>query len=489
MDGYEEYRSEFQKREYFDPKNEKKNFLRRFTTENEFLSIPNTQMTKKKMHNVSNHPIRITAKGLGSIHLPIDQIDNVLICSATDAKAGSQTFWNQIALEDKGGIRFCIDIDCKKPVSKGFIEELLQTVYEVLKLYYPESSNDNPIPIHCAVCGPRLKKGTRQMGIHIVTHVRVKITEARQLCYVINLRMEANQPAVMKDVELDDSIYKPHSKQCTMRMIYSSKLDDCPACDADTVDCCGLCNKTGMMATLKNYVPTYSLNPITGLLDREVFEDACTSYEQMFKTFSIWSIASDIRSDFKIPKHDPMLDLEPSKKTRKPTKQQLTSINKNRNASWDILEQVINDVHYNGEKPWEGIIISGISMSSGNKAASIRVRGIGSQYCLYAQKSHSNHIWFSLSSKGNLIHKCYSDNDTCSLQKGANSITFEVDGEVVSSIFGRPKLPAYYDRNYVARKKRKLKKMSDPRFKTPKEREKWVANIQDWSSFYKTLNE
>jgi len=214
-------------------------FLHRWFEENEYSILKDdrlyhkNELSKAQRRNLEDCPLpRVTSFSGGNYHFPYADRDEMLRRLAMDIEEGSPMYWNQIAFDKEGeGTRLVVDIDSDgRVVEDTVICRISRILWQTLKEYYPKDFDQTPIDIFVAKCGPRVKKGKLCTGIHMVCHVKVSFDQARQLIHGYKLRLDKESGLDMSGLTVDAGIYKEGSKQASIRMIYSRKVDDCPLC-------------------------------------------------------------------------------------------------------------------------------------------------------------------------------------------------------------------------------------------------------------------
>jgi len=390
----------------------------------------------------------ITLFDSGSIHFPYEERFTILQHIAFDISANTPMCFNQIGFEELG-MRFVIDVDSDRLLSEEEIVKFQNVLLVTCQQYYP--NREIPIRIGTAICGPRMKRAQLSTAIHFVVHIKVSVAEGQQLTYAYNLRMRADKSINMQDITIDAGIYKSGSKQVSMRMIYSSKLDTCMLCNNDTFErqACELCKSRGMIVSLFSYIPR--MFTVDGV-DR--FKETNASFEAMVVNFSIWSDPKDIREDYKKPELDPVVPEESKKRKPEPNAVQKQTTKLFSNACFDALEEEIQKVQIGGDWVWKDLVVSDIKKYA--STAGVFVDGIGSTICLYANKDHGGRkIWFSLSKKAVMTMRCGSEKHGCDKMHKDNPIQFSIPQRIANDVFGIPNVPSFdsEERNDLSAKK------------------------------------
>ena len=432
----------------------------RYMLENSYFQRGYEPMTPDKKRVLKQCPKpRITSLTSGSVFFPYHKRYQILKHIAHDIEVKSPMFWNQIAYDDENeGIRLALDIDCTRIMEDREIIVMSKILWQTLKLYFSKFE-ENPIDIFVAKCGPRLKNERLSVGIHIYCSVKVSIEQAQQI--IFGFRKRLNRKVNMDGVEVDGAIYREKSKSLSLRMIFSSKEEKCPICkkQEDLQINCEFCGHTGRVISKHTYQPLLCINP-EGQIDGEYFKSKHDSYLSIIANYSLWPDEKDERDDYKKPDSDPDYNIERefvkalktgsidktgAKKKRGP-KRKLNDVTSP--EIYEQLEAFLHGLRYTGKLYWEGIEVTNVSVTDGNRVAYVNVAGLGSCYCPYAQKDHgSGRISFQIRSTGKMTVYCFSEKVEygCKTKK---RIQFEVPEKIILSIFNIKGPPSLYKRTF-----------------------------------------
>ncbi len=379
----------------------------------------------------------------GSAHFPYSERFEMLDQLALDASSGSPMYWNQIAYDREGmGSRLVVDVDCGRTVAGQEIKVMGRTLWATLKRYYTGFAA-RPIPIYVARCGPRLKKGKMSTGVHIVAHVRASIEQSQQIImsYSNALRRALDNPSL---VEVDSAIYKAKSRQVSCRMLYCSKIEDCPYCEdhRERRLTCQLCGKDGVMVSRHTYEPYLRLDPATGRPVERTASAGADDWSSIMRHYSIWSEEGDERDDYERPENEPTYEAE-VKFRKEPGarsgKRKVVREVKVSNPAFELLHEFFNDFRHDQKDWWAGMDVQSITVTGSGNMAFINVTGTGSQMCPYKGGKHgSNRIYLTLNKRGTLTFQCYCKKSEYACQT-APRITAEVPSAVVQKVFGTTK--------------------------------------------------
>jgi hypothetical protein len=395
-------------------------------------------LTRAQKQNMKQCPsARITSFMGGKYHFPAEKCLEFLEHLAHDAETedAPPMFWNQIAFEDEGA-RLIVDIDSDDTVmTDTLIEKLSTTLWKTLKDYYSDF-DQSPIDIFVAKCGPRIKKGKSSTGLHLVAHVRVSFVQANQLIYGYKLRLECDPSLDMTGLTVDAGVYKTESKQVSLRMIFSRKIEDCPICKGpkhDSCVACSFCEGKGRVSTKKTYEPLCCVNPKTGSSDDIYFKQKCGTYLQFIQCYSIWAEPQDSLHLYSKPIGDPVYA------TIKPVnphpRQRLRKIRAS-NPAYKLIEAFIRNIIWDKQKLWENVTVQNISLTESEKVAYIYLTGLNSSQCPYVMKDHGgNRIFFVLNRSGLLTVHCNSEKVEYGC-KTKTKISFQVSSDIVNEVFG-----------------------------------------------------
>jgi len=421
----------------------------RFFLKNRWFHSGKSKIDKAKAQLLqsSPHP-RITAFNQGSVHFPYEDREKVLERIAWDVMAETVMYWNQVAYDVPGeGMRLAVDFDSDTRVLKNDeINRMAHILWKTLNEYYLDFAT-NPIDIFVAKCGPRVKKLALSVGVHFVAHVKVSIPEAKQIIYGFNLRLKLDQSVNLEGLTVDDSIYKEGAGQCSMRMIYCNKVENCPMCNNETArrQCCTFCDKMGETISKSTYTPMSCLDPKLGLVaSKEYFESKHDDWLNVVKNYSIWPEVGDDTHQYAKPGTDPTVPPKDKKSKRYgPDDKNQRVVKRTKplpNDQYELLTEYLHNLVFKEKAWWTGIEITKVELSPNEKHAFINVTGLGSSMCPYAMRDHGeNRIWFLLDYKGNLTVRCHSDKGC----KEKEKITFAVPGNVYQKIFGLSTVPPF----------------------------------------------
>jgi hypothetical protein len=410
--------------------------------EHHFFHSKTDKITPEKKNLLKSCPgPRITAFTQGSIYFPYEKKDEVLEMISYDVQTECPMYWNQIAYDvPNEGCRLVIDLDSDiRILSNIEINKIARILWSTLKEYYTDFDT-HPIDIYIAKCGPRIKKKNLSTGVHIVCHVKVTIPQAKQIIYGFNLRIAQDPGINMKNINIDDGIYKEKSNSCSTRMIYCNKLEKCPVCEDDTERrrACNFCNKDGVAISKSTYEPMGCIHPETGKSDAVYFKSKNNDFLDIVKNYSIWPEVADQKHTYAKPSIDPMYvnkEKVGQKRQGPALSKQLKKI-RTSDPSYSLLEEFIQNLTWKGNKWWSGITITNIALTENERLGWVYVTGIGSTMCPYAMKDHGdNRIWFSVSRNGVLTVYCHSVKEEYGC-KTKDRIKFDLPGKITQQIFG-----------------------------------------------------
>lgn len=393
---------------------------------------------------------RYTLWSGGTIFLPKNKRTELFELIADDIANGRKVYYNERGFVDEG-MRFMVDVDSKRLLTKAEILILCQHMYDVLASYYTQFAT-NPIPIFYSVSGPRIKNGIFCTSLHLVAHVAVTLNEARQMTRMILYKIHMRDDLDMTHLVLDDQIYKD-TNCCHLRMIYSLKRETCPVCLNISPMGCPYCKSSGFVVSKFPYIPKGAI--ANRQRSKELFDEYHKTWLQMLLTHSV--TVNDIkewRSDYQKPPEDPVYEL--THEMFIPPKNNVPGrvIEKNAPTHFlcgkgDIpsrtvtqLTQFIRQLSWMDEtgqtvKPWAELIIMEIKRSNQKSIALINfLRTTGASYCCYANRDHSsNRIYMTLSAKGVLTVRCHSPkcSNVAELKKFEN-----VSRSIVDEVFQVP---------------------------------------------------
>lgn len=413
----------------------------------------------KDLNNINrkytNDQPRLTMLTGGAVYFTDTYIDDFFKKLALDFTSSppSPNFFNQMAFDTESeGCRLAFDIDSDRLLNQGEIGCIMFTVRKTLQVYY-KKFDQQPLPIFCAVNGPRLKKKKASLGIHIIVPVKVTVDQARQITTGFKIRLQAKagkNEFNMTDIEVDASIYKDNF--CNLRMIGSHKIDSCPLCDGNAMDAiaCSFCEGRANMMTANTYKPFCCLSP-EGKDDPEYFKEQHKDWITILKNHSLWSNLSEKRDDYEKPFSDPCYkELKDAKKQNDTAFKNTFSVKQRANVktlspkdkSYEVVEEFLQDWCIQGQYPWKDVVVSEIRTTSDSRrrTALILVKGPGSAHCMIADKDHGQYIYFKLGTNHKLTQGCHSEKHGC---KGNNKIQVEVPGHLTNTVFGIQGPPKY----------------------------------------------
>lgn len=421
-----------------------KYFLMRYLQSQQQLARKKSELT------VAQRPIFAACPGIrmsmwdGYIaSFPLSTIPEIYENIAADIDAETPMHINQIAYCEEGA-RFAVDFDSTREISVPEIKILVHLLRDTLRDYFTQFQ-ENPIGIFVSQCGPRMKKGHECLSIHMVCHVCLKFKDHLQLLYGFQQRCIASKDIDMEGIKIDFDIYNEKKEAVSMRLIYSSKVETCQVCKKLTVfeqKTCRACDGTRRVRTRHHYIPATHLCGNTN-----DFANLHATAEMEVANHSIWGLSKEMRLDFAIPQGECVFNYETYKQSLKimPTERMTSRKRKPENSSYLWLEEVIRKYQYNGSRVWANIQIKQIEVS--NNFACVYLDGLGSTFCLYANKDHgTRRFYFRLSSKGELVMRCGStEYESCKTyyREKDKKISFMLPEELVNAIFGVTGLPDY----------------------------------------------
>ena len=409
-----------------------------FITKRERDTPANTAM--KKLLEICPNP-RISAFSQGSLHFAYESRDEVLKMISLDIRQACPMYWNQMAYDKEGeGCRLVVDIDSnERVVPDDQICRISNVLWQTLKAYYPKDFATVPIDIYVAKCGPRIKKGKLSTGIHIIAHVKVNFQQYKQLMFGFKSRLQADSTLDMKGLEVDDDIYKA-SGYCSLRMIFCNKVEKCPLCknEVSLRQACDFCDRMGEVISKSTYEPLCCINPTTGINDPAYFQQHNGDFLEILKNYSIWPEARDSAHEFIRPETDPnyvSTTGSQRKSSAAEAKKHMKKI-KATDPVYELLQEFIRDISYNGKKWWERIIVDNVSLTENQKVAWVSVTGLCATMCPYAQKDHGdNRIYFLVTRGGQITVRCRSKKVEYGCQTKPR-ISFSLPGTITQQIFG-----------------------------------------------------
>lgn len=404
-------------------------------------SIPSTHnrssLTKKQQHILKDcpHP-RITSFIGGCFHFPYSRREEMLQELANEISEDVPMYWNQIAYDKDGeGSRLVIDIDSDgRVVDDTSLFYMARVLWTTLQEYFKNSRID----IFVSKCGPRVKKGKLCTGIHFTCHVKVSFLQARQITLGYGLRLKKEPQIDMTGLTVDAGIYKEESKQVSIRMIYSRKLEECPVCKGHQHMICSFCDGRGRVSTKKTYEPFCCINGATGKDDVKYYQEKCPDFFHIVKCYSIWPEPKDSTHEYEKPPGDPIVE----QKDKEPVKiavgltRRMKKIHSG-DSVYELVEEFIQGIVYNGKKLWPRSDVTKISLSEKQHTALIVISGLDSSHCPYAMKDHGgNRIYFKVvKSQRKMTVLCHSDKSSYGC-KTQDPIAFDVPMSILSKIFG-----------------------------------------------------
>ncbi len=376
----------------------------------------------------------------GTVLYTLSQRDRVLQLLGEDLKSETPMFYNQVGYEDEG-FRLVVDIDSQGPLTFAEERRLIELLEATLRRYYRQYG-ENPIPIYVAQCKNRLKKTKLTTSLHMIAHVMVTLEQAKQILHAYDLCLKREVPELMQMLTVDSGIYKEGTASVWMRFIYCYKVDECPLCGGDPAKCmsCLACGGKGKVCSKQTYVPAlYSCGD--GPVAPEEFARLHSSFHQMACDYSVWVLKhQERRTDYERPATDPVYQVQEAeeKKRAKAVKGKRTGAPplSGANPAYEMVEEILHKIIWLDRKPWEGISVDRIVVSSARRAL-ISVSNLGSTYCLYVNKDHtSNRVYFILDNvEKKLVLMCHSDHDPACKDKHKR-ISFSVPDIVCQKVFG-----------------------------------------------------
>lgn len=385
----------------------------------------------------------------GSAYIPPTHFKAFLRAAAQDAKENIPACWTQVGY-DRYGTRFAVDIDSTILISDELLMQLLQTLQETLRCYYPDTSKPLP-PIFVAKTTPptlKIKSDGPHLaeGLHIFVHLTDHIERFRQIIYGFQLRLKQRH-INLAGLNIDADIYRMTSKCVSMRMVYSHNKKSCPVCNNDQGRklTCDFCRHHGVVLPKSLYEPYWKMSD-----DGKVVPFEFKNWEDVFSTFSLWPIFDDdhktieSRDDYKQPDSDPSYTLakgdpNPSKMVqparRKGADGKLHDVPyaavDRKHRCYEVVTDYLRRLQHCGKFCWPRIDVENI-MYRPKSPVLIIVRNFDSTYCNYVERPHeSNRIFFAVyKSESKLKQRCHAT--AC---KGKDHIQFQIPSDVLSAIY------------------------------------------------------
>jgi hypothetical protein len=386
---------------------------------NQGWAIKSKDFANSRMHTamkkICPHPHFTQICGGENIYFPFSEKETVLRMLATDLHQARVPFYNQIAYDAPGqGFRLAVDIDAsKRLITDTELIQMVASLSAVLERYYVGKD----IPLFVSTSGPKWKDGHEVISIHIIAHVKVSFSEAKQLIYSYRLALKADDSIDMSGLEVDDGIYKDKSakcnyESCNLRLIYSHKKEKCLNTETDDEhQTCPLCKGVKFIVSRKVYEPKFVYRHKN--LDTDYFKQTHDNYFNILKNHNLWvNEASDVMDGYQIPfgtlSYECELRFEkdfqegkfvtnPKKRKRNHPETVLENVNMNKR-----FESFLRKITHNSERPFMHIRVRFITEVKTNKnhTLTIFVEGEGAGQCLYEQKDHGQgRIFFSYNVK------------------------------------------------------------------------------------------
>jgi hypothetical protein len=360
---------------------------------------------------IKAHRLRLTSFAGGKFHFPYEQRDHVLNRMALDAKIQCPMYYNQIAYEDEG-MRLAIDFDSERVISPEEILHFAIILQQLLCDFYTQFQSQ-PIMIFVSKSGPRLKRNHDQLsvGVHIICHVAVTLQQARQLIFSYNYRLVHDNSVNMDKLKVDAGIYRDEKKPTeseprgrpafvNLRPIYCYKLDPCHLSSHSDFCICKIKGQENVKISSRfPYVPQFVLCN-SNTIDAELFSKYHSSFHDMFRNHSLWTMPSDHRTDYVLPLTEPKLPSPPSLPIAGViagvVKIDHTTKSNPIHIAYEPLEEYIRslDIHH-----WREVRIYNIQRPASSKSKFIiNLTGKGSGQCPFAKKDHgATRLFFILS--------------------------------------------------------------------------------------------
>jgi hypothetical protein len=477
------------------------NFCLRYLVKNNYFFQKNAKPIAAVLATQEANKCRMTSLYSGSVHFPYEARHEVLAQIAMDraCQRTPKSYWNQIAYETDG-VRLVVDIDATRVIAPAELDKFGLYLSETLREYFPKSIREKPIDVVCSVCGPRLKKGVQSSGVHMIAHVQATFDQARQIIFAFKLRLHTDRLLDMSAIEIDAGIYK--TNMVNLRLIYNYKIEKCPVCNDQMHEriCCHFCDHSGLVTSNHTYIPQkcFQATAAGSVIDDERFKELHKDMLSVFQSNSIWAESDELREDYTRPERHPLhtCELKPSgpatkaKTPRGGKTATLTLLDKS-NQGYDMLQNFLWRIVFNGVHPWEGIIITDIKITGKKNSATIAVTGVGSNWCVYANKAHGNNrIYFTLKKQGLLTVHCHSKKYNC--QEEAKR-EFEVPLVISNHIFQCPNNDFNFKSLFPVHERASQKREADlcptkqeERIKRIKDRNH-LSKLAELSAFYKAF--
>lgn len=358
---------------------------------------------------------RLTSQLGYSARFPRGMWRRVEKCMLADIHRGRRFSWFMIAYADEG-MRFAIDIDCSQRVLTGDEVDTMCCVTRHILQDYFQYHNERPIPVLAAFAKDKLKKGVVCCGLHIITHVRVTVEQARELTDAYAYLLQKTNKELADTVEVDNSIYKKNS--VNLRPIYASKVERCRDCEGNRYLAihCSTCNGNGFYYAKSVYQP-YRHN-----IDDNGWQYAKHTAEtvslQTLQQYSLIAFPQETRDDFKprgytIPRtpgeHKRDKEQKQAFSTRWNTlskRKKLRDVKSQR--IYLLVEQHIQGMVHRGTTHWKSITVTNIRATEQRTHVFVQVEGPGSTYCINKPGLHgSNSIYFVLFKNGTVEQRCF----------------------------------------------------------------------------------
>ena len=372
--------------------------------ENYFIRGSDELTDRKRQVLCTNDRPYLTSFMNGSVHCPLAFLESIFITAGLDVQLRQTSFWNMIAYEDDG-VRLCVDIDSERVVEEDEIKLLTELFYRATSSYY-DQLEDNDISMYTSKCGPRLKRGGLSTGIHIVGHVCSTLQQSLQIISTFKKLLLQND-FNMTGIVVDDGIYKQKARSCSLRMLYSSKIEKCPLCSSSvSALLCELCHGKGRVIPSAVYLPFCSY-------DRHGFEYQTQVYSGIvthIRNHSIWPLAStERRTDFHIPVGVQAIEPIENRRSRvarfERSSEKYASV-----AALEKIQYFLSHTLMDGRTPWKNIQISKVMYSHNERSCIVNVSGDNARMCPYTTKKEHNSscVWFRFVKSGFCYVHCFS---------------------------------------------------------------------------------
>lgn len=308
-----------------------------------------------------------------NVYIMYERRHELLKAIATDLTNNENGFFNQIAYDLPGeGFRLAMDVDSDRVLTQDEIIDMGVVLQDTLHQYYVTRAH--PIAVFVSTCGPRMKKEKLCTSVHLISHLKVSLEEARQLTFSFRLLLKAK--IKMDGLVVDSGIYnKPSSSvnvaSCHLRLIYSQKKESCPSHQDDF---CALCKQTRFVVPKSVYEPCLVMYDNGVQPDQDYFDKTHTNFFDVLRNHSIWPDVDDITTGFAKPSSFMSYEVEEEfeknihivdKDTlinpfqeKKGKKRKLEDILKERITDENVLnrfQSFIRNIKYMGHKPFESI--------------------------------------------------------------------------------------------------------------------------------------